>query len=132
MLATGLGVEVVLAQESVDGGQGGELRVLLAPAAVEDFNGDGEVGLGLFEDPAGLFGGQDSGLAFVGTGLGHQRGEAALLMGVVPVFDGAPRVEALGAVGAGHRATRHLFQGCGQRDSLVQTVLDLGDEGITL
>jgi hypothetical protein len=104
----------------------------LTPAAVEDFDGDGEVGLGLFEDPAGLLGSEEAGLAFIGTGLGEEGGEAPLLVHVVPIFDGAAGVEALGAIRAGHGATRHLFQGRGERDSLVQTVLDLGDEGVTL
>src|SRR5208283_2832701 len=77
-------------------------------------------------------GGELAGLALVGAHFGGQRGEAALLVSVPPVFDGAAGVWPLVAVRQAQGTQAHLFQGRGQRKTLAQAVLDLGDEGKTL
>jgi hypothetical protein len=82
--APGLGVQLMLAQEAVDGIDGGQLRILLPPAAVEDFDRNGQVSLGLFEDPFLLLRIESARLAFIGARLGLEGGKAALLV-VVPL-----------------------------------------------
>lgn len=71
-------------------------------------------------------------MAFVGAHLGRQRGEAALLVSIPPVFEGATGAQPLAAIGPVHRTKAHLFQGQRKGKTLAQEVLDLGEEGKTL
>ena len=56
LLAAGLGVQFMLAQEPVDRVERGQLGILFAPAPVEHFDRHGQMRLGLFEDPLLLLG----------------------------------------------------------------------------
>ena len=132
LLTPGLGVELMLAQEPVDRVERGQLGVLLQPASVKDFDGHGQVRLGLLENPLLLLGTQGARTAFVGAHLGNQSGKAAELVIIPPIFDRAPSEESLTAIGQGHRGSTHLFQSHRKRKTLAQEVLDFGDEGKTL
>lgn len=132
LLTTGLGVQLMLAQEPIDRIERGQLRILLEPAPVKHFDGHGQVSLGLFENPFLRLGAALAGLAFIGSGLGHQSGKAALLVVIPPVLKGATGEEALTAIGQSHRTRAHLFQGHRKRKTLAHEVLDFGDEGKTL
>src|SRR5436309_485530 len=61
-----------------------------------------------------------------------ESGEAAFLIIIPPVFDGATGAEPLAAIGQAQRTKAHLFQGHRKWKTLAQEVLDLGDEGKTL
>ena len=88
--------------------------------------------LSLFQNPLLLFGSEGARPAFVDAHFGGESGEAAFLIIIPPVFDGATGAEPLAAVGQAHRTTAHLFQGHRKWKTLAQEVLDLGDEGKTL
>ena len=105
------GVQLMFAQEPVDGVKRRQLGILFAPPSIEHFDRHGQMGLSLFEDPLLLFGTERAGLAFIGSLLGGQGGEAAVLVSIPPVFDGARRMKSLRAVGHGERTKAHLFQG---------------------
>ena len=84
-----LGVEVILLQPPVDGGEGGQGGIGLFPLAVEEFDGNTGKGPDAFQDPTLLVWGEPAGLATVGPEFGFEALEAPLLEEVIPVFESA-------------------------------------------
>src|SRR2546425_1356249 len=126
------GVQLMLAQEPVDGVERGQLGILFAPAPAEHFIRHGQMSLSLFQNPLLLFHSEGAGPAFVDAHFGGESGEAAFLIIIPPVFDGPTGAEPLAAVGQTQWTKAHLFQGQRKWKTLAQEVLDLGDEGKTL
>ena len=132
MLATRFGVQLMLAQEPVDRVERRQLRILLAPPAAKHLHRHRQVRLSLFQDPLLLLGAQRAWPAAIGARLRRQRGKAAVLVVIPPIFNGAAGKEPLMAIGQAQRTKAHLFQGYRKRKTLAQEVLDFGYERKTL
>ena len=87
-LAPSLGVELMLPQEPVDRVERGQLGIRLPPAPVKDFDGHGQVSLGLLQNPLLLLGTQGARTAFIGAHLGDQSGTATVLIIGPPKWPG--------------------------------------------
>lgn len=76
--------------------------------------------------------GEGTGTSAIRTALGMKGGKAAFLVGVPPVFEGALGDGAFQAVGPGARGSSDRLQGDRKGQSLVEEVLDLGQEGVAV
>ena len=131
LITTGALVEVVGLQTTVNRAEGGQGGIVFEPLAVEDFDGDAGAGPDAGQEALALFGGKHAGLAAITAGLGMEGREAAAAEGIPPVLQRAHGHDELQAVGALDRSARDRFQGRAQRQTLVNEVLDFGNEGET-
>ena len=111
-IAAALGIEVVLLQPAIDRRESRQGGIGLFPLPVEQFDGHPGKGTNPFQDPLLLGGGEAARFAPVRPQFGFEPVEAALLEGVIPIFEGALGDELRGSVGVpGQGMSRgHLFQ----------------------
>jgi hypothetical protein len=88
-IAAALSVQVVLLQPAVDGRERRQRGIGLLPLPVEQFDRHAGKGAHLRQDPLLLFEREPPGFAPVRAPLGLERLEAALLEGVIPIFERA-------------------------------------------
>ena len=107
---------------SVEDTDGGQLATLALPVSIENFQRDMWILQDLFGEPSSGAGIEPAAGSLIATRQRQQRVEAALLVGVPPIFQGARFVEV--ALLVGPRQQGGLAQGLGQSASGAQLVLD--------
>src|SRR5207245_4962699 len=82
-------VQALPAQIAIDHAQGGKPTALLPPMAIEDLDRDIRMLGDLFEQPTGAGLVQHPALSLIGAASRQEGVEAALLVGVPPILQGA-------------------------------------------
>ena len=132
LITPGALIEIMGLETAVDGTEGGQRGIVFAPLAVEDFDGDAGVSAHGGQQALALFGSEDAGKTAIRAGLGMQGREATAAEGIPPIFEGADGDHELQAIRALDGGTCDRCQGRAQGQTLVDEVLNFGNEGETL